>query len=143
MRRLKTDYIDLFQLHGFDAMTPQEEVLSTLDQMVREGKIRYIGCSNFSGWHLMKALSVSERLVRRLGDGSQSALGERLPVLEPTPRRGSGDQEPHESRRAPDRPPNDGRQVGEPRAKALHGTARTAVPGSQPSVPSVARTLIQ
>src|SRR5439155_6577712 len=52
------------------------------------------------------ALSVSERLVRRLGDGSQSALGERLPVLEPTPRRGSGDQEPHESRRAPDRPPN-------------------------------------
>ena len=60
LRRLKTDYIDLFQLHGFDALTPQEEVLSTLDKMVREGKIRYIGCSNFSGWHLMKALAVSD-----------------------------------------------------------------------------------
>src|SRR4051812_35248044 len=61
LRRLKTDYLDLFQLHGFDAMTPQEEVLSTLDNLVRQGKIRYIGCSNFSGWHLMKALAVSDR----------------------------------------------------------------------------------
>jgi aryl-alcohol dehydrogenase-like predicted oxidoreductase len=61
LRRLGTDYIDLFQLHGFDALTPVEEVLSTLNELVRAGKIRYIGCSNFSGWHLMKSLSASER----------------------------------------------------------------------------------
>lgn len=61
LRRLGTDYIDLYQLHGFDAQTPVEEVLSTLDGLVKAGKIRYIGCSNFSGWHLMKSLSVSER----------------------------------------------------------------------------------
>src|SRR5690606_22627824 len=60
-RRLGTDYIDLYQLHGFDAVTPVEEVLSTLDNLVRAGKIRYIGCSNFSGWHLMKSLAVSEK----------------------------------------------------------------------------------
>jgi len=61
LRRLGTDYIDLYQLHGFDAITPVDEVLSTLDGMVRAGKIRYIGCSNFSGWHLMKSLAVSEK----------------------------------------------------------------------------------
>ncbi len=61
LRRLGTDTIDLYQLHAFDAMTPVEEVLSTLDDLVRAGKIRYIGCSNFSGWHLMKSLAVSER----------------------------------------------------------------------------------
>jgi aryl-alcohol dehydrogenase-like predicted oxidoreductase len=61
LRRLGTDYIDLYQLHGFDAMTPIEEVLQTLDDLVRAGKIRYIGCSNFSGWHLMKSLAISER----------------------------------------------------------------------------------
>ena len=61
LKRLGTDYIDLFQLHGFDAKTPAEEVLSTLDQLVRAGKIRYIGVSNFSGWHLMKSLAVSDR----------------------------------------------------------------------------------
>lgn len=61
LRRLQTDYIDLFQLHGFDAMTPVEEVLSTLDTLVRAGKIRYVGCSNFSGWHLMKALATADR----------------------------------------------------------------------------------
>ncbi len=61
LRRLGTDFIDLFQLHAFDALTPVEEVLSTLDVLVRAGKIRYVGCSNFSGWHLMKSLSVSER----------------------------------------------------------------------------------
>jgi len=61
LRRLGTDYIDLYQLHGFDAVTPAEEVLGTLDDLVRAGKIRYIGCSNFSGWHLMKSLAVSER----------------------------------------------------------------------------------
>ena len=61
LKRLGTDYIDLYQLHAYDAMTPPEELLSTLDQLVRAGKIRYIGCSNFSGWHLMKGLSVSDR----------------------------------------------------------------------------------
>jgi aryl-alcohol dehydrogenase-like predicted oxidoreductase len=61
LKRLGTDYIDLFQLHGYDALTPAEEVLGTLDGLVRAGKIRYIGCSNFSGWHLMKALAVSEK----------------------------------------------------------------------------------
>ncbi len=61
LQRLGTDYIDLFQLHGFDAKTPIEETLSTLDGLVKEGKIRYIGCSNFSGWHLMKSLAISEK----------------------------------------------------------------------------------
>ncbi len=61
LRRLRTDYIDLYQLHGFDALTPVEEALSTLDGLVRAGKIRYVGCSNFSGWHLMKSLGISER----------------------------------------------------------------------------------
>lgn len=61
LKRLGTDYIDLFQLHGFDALTPVEETLSTLDGLVRAGKIRYVGCSNFSGWHLMKSLAVAEK----------------------------------------------------------------------------------
>lgn len=61
LKRLGTDYIDIFQLHGFDALTPVDETLRTLDQLVKSGKIRYIGCSNFSGWHLMKSLSASER----------------------------------------------------------------------------------
>ena len=61
LKRLGTDYIDLFQLHGFDALTPVEEVLSTLDQLVREGKIRYTGVSNFSGWHVMKSLAAADR----------------------------------------------------------------------------------
>jgi len=61
LNRLGTDYIDLFQLHGFDAMTPPEEVLATLDVLVRAGKIRYVGVSNFSGWHLMKSLAVADR----------------------------------------------------------------------------------
>lgn len=61
LRRLGTHYIDLFQLHGFDAVTPVEETLNALDDLVRAGKIRYLGCSNFSGWHLMKSLAVSER----------------------------------------------------------------------------------
>ena len=60
LRRLGTDYIDLYQLHGFDALTPIEETLDTLDGLVRTGKIRYLGCSNFSGWHLMKSLAVAD-----------------------------------------------------------------------------------
>jgi aryl-alcohol dehydrogenase-like predicted oxidoreductase len=61
LRRLGTDHVDVYYLHGYDALTPQEEVLSTLDEFVRSGKVRYIGCSNFSGWQLMKALTVSDR----------------------------------------------------------------------------------
>ena len=59
--KLGTDHIDLLQLHGFDALTPVEETLETLDTLIRAGKIGYIGVSNFSGWHLMKSLSVSEK----------------------------------------------------------------------------------
>ena len=61
LKRLGTDYIDLYQLHGYDAQTPVEEVMNTLDDLIRAGKIRYIGASNFSGWHLQKALSFSEK----------------------------------------------------------------------------------
>jgi aryl-alcohol dehydrogenase-like predicted oxidoreductase len=61
LKRLGTDYIDIYHLHGFDAISPVEETLRALDDLVREGKVRYIACSNFSGWHLMKSLSVSER----------------------------------------------------------------------------------
>jgi aryl-alcohol dehydrogenase-like predicted oxidoreductase len=61
LRRLGTDYIDIYQLHGFDAQPSFEETLGALDTLVRDGKIRTIGCSNYSGWHLMKSLAVSER----------------------------------------------------------------------------------
>ncbi len=61
LRRLKTDHIDLYQMHGFDALTPVEETLSALNDLVHSGKVRYIGCSNFSGWHLMKSLDVAEK----------------------------------------------------------------------------------
>jgi aryl-alcohol dehydrogenase-like predicted oxidoreductase len=61
LRRLGTDYIDLYQVHGFDSLAPVEETLSALDQLIRQGKVRYLGCSNFSGWHLMKSLAVAER----------------------------------------------------------------------------------
>jgi aryl-alcohol dehydrogenase-like predicted oxidoreductase len=61
LRRLGTDHIDLYFMHGFDALTPVDETLRALDDLVRAGKIGYIGASNFSGWHLMKALAASER----------------------------------------------------------------------------------
>ena len=61
LKRLGTDHIHLYQMHGFDTHTPVEETLSTLDDLVRSGKIGYIGVSNFSGWHLMKSLAVSDR----------------------------------------------------------------------------------
>ena len=61
LRRLKTDVIDLYQVHQWDGLTPLEETLEALDLLVRHGKVRYVGCSNYSGWHLMKALQVSER----------------------------------------------------------------------------------
>src|SRR5262245_29937603 len=61
LRRLNTDYIDIYTMHGFDALTPVEEVLSTLNDLVQGGKVRYLACSNFSGWHLMKSLAVSDK----------------------------------------------------------------------------------
>ncbi|MGH9598230.1 MAG: aldo/keto reductase [Terracidiphilus sp.] len=61
LRRLGSDYVDIYHLHGFDALTPVEEVQDTLNTFVREGKVRYIACSNFSGWHLMKSLAVANR----------------------------------------------------------------------------------
>jgi len=61
LRRLGTDWIDIYHLHGFDALTPIEEVQETLNTFVREGKVRYIAASNFSGWHLMKSLATSDR----------------------------------------------------------------------------------
>jgi aryl-alcohol dehydrogenase-like predicted oxidoreductase len=61
LKRLKTDVIDLYQVHEWDGLTPLEETLSALDMLLRAGKIRYVGCSNYSGWHLMKALGISER----------------------------------------------------------------------------------
>jgi aryl-alcohol dehydrogenase-like predicted oxidoreductase len=61
LRRLQTDHIDIYHMHGFDGTTPVEETLRALDDLIQSGKVRYIACSNFSGWHLMKSLSVSER----------------------------------------------------------------------------------
>jgi aryl-alcohol dehydrogenase-like predicted oxidoreductase len=61
LRRLGVETIDIYHMHGFDALTPVEETLKTLDTLVQSGKVRYIACSNFSGWHLMKSLSVSDR----------------------------------------------------------------------------------
>ena len=62
LRRLGTDYIDLYQVHEWDGLTPLEETLEALDTLVRSGKVRYVGCSNFSGWQMTKALGISDRL---------------------------------------------------------------------------------
>ncbi len=62
LRRLGTDWIDLYQVHSWDGLTPLAETLSALDDLIHAGKVRYIGCSNYSAWHLMKALATSERL---------------------------------------------------------------------------------
>jgi aryl-alcohol dehydrogenase-like predicted oxidoreductase len=61
LRRLGTDHIDLWQMHGFDALTPPDELLSTFDLLVRAGKVRYVGVSNYSGWHLMRLLAEADR----------------------------------------------------------------------------------
>ena len=62
LRRLGTDWIDLYQVHGWDALAGVDETLRALDDLVRAGKVRYVGCSNLSGWQLMKSLAASERL---------------------------------------------------------------------------------
>ncbi len=72
LRRLNTDYIDLYHLHNFDSYTPLEETLQTLDQLIRQGKIRYIACSNFSGWQLMKALAIADQKGYQRFVGHQS-----------------------------------------------------------------------
>jgi aryl-alcohol dehydrogenase-like predicted oxidoreductase len=61
LKRLGTDHIDLYFMHAYDALTPVDETLGALDDLIRAGKLRYIGCSNFSGWHVMKSLATSER----------------------------------------------------------------------------------
>ncbi|RPH37786.1 aldo/keto reductase [bacterium] len=63
LKRLNTDYIDLYQIHSYDAVTPLEETLEALDTLVRQGKVRYVGCSNFTGWQLMKAMAISRELA--------------------------------------------------------------------------------
>ena len=61
LKRLQTDYIGLLELHNFDSETPLEETLKALNDLVKKGKVRFIGCSNFTGWQLMKALSISDK----------------------------------------------------------------------------------
>jgi aryl-alcohol dehydrogenase-like predicted oxidoreductase len=61
LRRLQTDHIDLYQLHEWDGQTPLEETLGALDHLLRSGKVRYVGCSNFAGWQVMKALGIARR----------------------------------------------------------------------------------
>jgi aryl-alcohol dehydrogenase-like predicted oxidoreductase len=61
LKRLGADHIDIYFMHGFDALTPVDETLSALDNLIQSGKVRYIGCSNFSGWHVMKSLATSEK----------------------------------------------------------------------------------
>ena len=61
LKRLRTDVIDLYQVHQWDGQTPLEETLEALDSLVRHGKVRYIGCSNYSGWHVMKAMEIARR----------------------------------------------------------------------------------
>ena len=61
LKRLRTDVIDLYQVHQWDGLTPLEETMEALDSLVRSGKVRYVGCSNWSGWHMMKAMEVARR----------------------------------------------------------------------------------
>jgi aryl-alcohol dehydrogenase-like predicted oxidoreductase len=87
LRRLKTDYIDLYQIHTFDPDTPLEETLRTLDDMVRAGKIRYIGASNYAAWELMKAVGISEELGlnRYVSTQVSYSLADRTPENELVP----------------------------------------------------------
>lgn len=85
--RLNTDYIDLYQIHTFDPNTPLEETLRALEDMVRSGKVRYIGASNYAAWELMKALGISDRLGlnRFISTQSSYSLADRTPELELVP----------------------------------------------------------
>lgn len=87
LRRLKTDYVDLYQIHTFDPNTPLEETLRALDDMVRAGKVRYIGASNYAAWELMKALGISEHrgFPRFISTQVSYSLGDRTPEQELVP----------------------------------------------------------
>lgn len=87
LRRLQTDYVDLYQIHTFDPETPLEETLRTLDDMVRSGKVRYIGASNYSAWELMKAVGLSDKLglERFISTQVSYSLADRLPERELVP----------------------------------------------------------
>lgn len=87
LRRLETDYVDLYQIHTFDPTTPPEETLRTLDDMVRQGKVRYIGASNHRAWELMKMLGMSDRLglERYVSIQPSYSLGDRVPERELVP----------------------------------------------------------
>lgn len=87
LRRLKTDYVDLYQIHTFDPRTPIEETLRTLDDMISSGKVRYIGASNYMAWELMKALSISEakNFSRYISIQCSYSLADRTPEQELLP----------------------------------------------------------
>ena len=87
LRRLRTDYVDLYQIHTFDPDTPLEETLRALDDMVRAGKVRYIGASNYAAWELMKAIGISERLGlnRFVSTQVSYSLADRTPERELVP----------------------------------------------------------
>ncbi|WP_145140004.1 aldo/keto reductase [Paenibacillus sp. Y412MC10] len=87
LRRLRTDYVDLYQIHTFDPHTPLEETLRTLDDMVRSGKVRYIGASNYAAWELMKAIGISEAkgLNRFVSTQVSYSLADRTPERELAP----------------------------------------------------------
>ncbi len=87
LKRLQTDYIDLYQIHTFDPLTPLEETLQTLDDLVRAGKIRYIGASNYAAWELMKALGISDHrhLIRYISVQSSYSLADRTVEQELVP----------------------------------------------------------
>ncbi len=112
LRRLRTDYIDLFQVHEWDGQTPLEETLDTLDGLVRAGKVRYVGCSNYAGWQLMKALGISERrglqrFVRRRvrARAGRPGPGRGHPHLEPAGRRPAVREVPSRPSRSSGRTP--------------------------------------
>lgn len=87
LRRLRTDYIDLYQVHTFDPDTPLEETLKALDDLVRQGKVRYVGASNYRAWELMKALGLADRLhlERFVSVQPSYSLGDRVPEAELIP----------------------------------------------------------
>ncbi|MBN2984545.1 aldo/keto reductase [Cohnella algarum] len=87
LKRLRTDYVDLYQIHTFDPATPLEETLRTLDDMVRSGKVRYIGASNYAAWELMKAVGISDRLGlnRFVSVQTSYSLADRTPERELVP----------------------------------------------------------
>ena len=151
LRRLGTDHIDLLQLHAFDAGTPVEEVLSTLDMLVRAGKVRYLGVSNYPGWQLMKSLAVSDRYGHPRYVAHQvyySLVGrdyewDLLP-LAPRPGRRRGRVEPARlgtaHRPDPPRPPAAAvSRLARPPTTARRSTTTTSTPSSTPSTGSPRR----